>query len=80
MSKHTPGKCWLWPDKTIGKKESRQLREEHNEVVNLNADMLEALEVCQVQLLPIIKAGADKGKQTAYLMVCDAIAKAKGEQ
>lgn len=27
-------KAWLWPDKTIGKKESRQLREEHNKLVN----------------------------------------------
>lgn len=33
---------WLWPDRTIGKKESRVLREEHNAVVNLNADLLVA--------------------------------------
>jgi hypothetical protein len=26
--------CWLWPDKEISKSESRQLREEHNEIVN----------------------------------------------
>ncbi len=27
--------CWLWPDHNIGKRESRQLREEHNALVNL---------------------------------------------
>lgn len=32
------GKCWLWPDHNIGKRESRQLREEHNRVVNQLAD------------------------------------------
>jgi hypothetical protein len=24
--------CWLWPDHPIGKRESRELREEHNGV------------------------------------------------
>lgn len=27
-------KSWLWPDRTIGKRESRLLREEHNKLVN----------------------------------------------
>ena len=35
---------WLWPDKVIGKRESRLLRNEHNEAVNLNAELVEALE------------------------------------
>jgi hypothetical protein len=26
---------WLWPDRVIGKRESRRLREEHNDLVNL---------------------------------------------
>lgn len=26
--------AWLWPDRTIGKRESRQLREEHNALLN----------------------------------------------
>ena len=34
---------WLWPDHVISKGESRTLREEHNALVNLNADLLEAL-------------------------------------
>lgn len=34
---------WLWPDHAISKRESRQLREEHNAVVNLNSELLEAL-------------------------------------
>ena len=32
---------WLWPDKRIGKRESRKLREEHNAVVNLNAELVD---------------------------------------
>jgi hypothetical protein len=35
--------CWLWPDRVIGKRESRQLRDEHNAVVNENVDLLAAL-------------------------------------
>lgn len=27
-------KAWLWPDRTIGKKESRRLREEYNQLYN----------------------------------------------
>jgi len=34
---------WLWPDHVIGKRESGALREEHNRLVNCNANMLEAL-------------------------------------
>jgi hypothetical protein len=37
-------KCWLWPDRTIGKAESRQLREEHNALVNEATRMREALQ------------------------------------
>lgn len=34
---------WLWPDRPIGKKESRRLREEHNAAVNTATQLLEAL-------------------------------------
>jgi len=34
---------WLWPDRTIGKKESSVLRDEHNALVNSHAELLEAL-------------------------------------
>ena len=34
---------WLWPDRTIGKRESRRLREEHNALVNEHTAMLDAL-------------------------------------
>lgn len=37
-------KSWLWPDHTIGKRESRQLREEHNALVNSHAELLAALQ------------------------------------
>jgi hypothetical protein len=36
-------KCWLWPDRTIGKNESRALREEHNATVNVNTELSAAL-------------------------------------
>jgi len=43
MPKHT---SWLWPDRTIGKRESRTLREEHNATVNSHADLLACLRKC----------------------------------
>lgn len=36
-------RCWLWPDRTIGKKESRALREEHNGLVNRGARLEDLL-------------------------------------
>jgi len=33
---------WLWPDHAIGIKESRQLREEHNALVNSHAELVAA--------------------------------------
>ena len=46
--KSTPA-SWLWPDHTLGKRESRRLSEEHNTAVNLQAEMAEALrEVVQL--------------------------------
>jgi predicted ABC-class ATPase len=37
-------KCWLWPDRTIGKRESRLLREEHNAAMNLLHEFVNAAE------------------------------------
>lgn len=34
---------WLWPDRTIGKRESRVLREEHNALANSHHELLTAL-------------------------------------
>lgn len=36
---------WHWPDKVIGKKESRRLREEHNALANRLAYALEATDI-----------------------------------
>jgi hypothetical protein len=36
-------KCWLWPDRYIGKLESAGLREEHNHAINEIARLREAL-------------------------------------
>lgn len=43
MSKH---KTWLWPDRTISKRESRELRDEHNALANSHAALLDALREC----------------------------------
>lgn len=34
--------AWLWPDKVIGMSGSRQLRDEHNRIVNSHTDLLAA--------------------------------------
>jgi hypothetical protein len=39
---------WLWPDHAIDKRESRNLRETHNKLVNSHADLLETLQMAQV--------------------------------
>lgn len=37
-------KSWLWPDRTIGKRESRVLREEHNALLNEAANIVAVLQ------------------------------------
>jgi hypothetical protein len=39
--KHT---TWLWPDHVISKRESGELREQHNATVNSHAELLALLE------------------------------------
>lgn len=34
---------WHWPDHVIGKRESRRLREEHNELANSHANLASSL-------------------------------------
>ena len=73
--------CWLWPDKIIGKEESKILRQEHNALVNDCCGMLEALkEIHKLWCCPNPKRIKD------YAARCDvmadfartAIAKAEG--
>lgn len=42
-TKPTTAAPWLWPDRTIGKRESRELREEQNRLVNRLAELEEVL-------------------------------------
>ena len=42
----TQFQSWLWPDHTIGKRESRQLREEQNALVNAYNEVLNVLREC----------------------------------
>jgi hypothetical protein len=58
--------CWLWPDRVIGKRESRLLREEHNRVVNFNAELLAALE--RVRFHPNNLTGRDWALISAALV------------
>lgn len=37
---------WLWPNRSIGKRESRLLRDEHNALVNDYVRLLDALREC----------------------------------
>lgn len=39
-TQHTIAKSWLWPDKVIGKRESRRLRDEHNALANSHDKLL----------------------------------------
>lgn len=70
---------WLWPDRNIGKRESRQLREEHNRTVNSHADLLAALR--EVAAMLADHPDAQRGNSKVhYLMhaTSAAIAKAEG--
>lgn len=39
--------CFLWPDRAIGKKESREIREAHNATVDLAVQLRDALKACR---------------------------------
>ena len=75
---------WLWPDRTIGKRESRILREEHNEAINQRAELLQALNGLFEQCVMIHKYGGEICNQreadAAEEAARKAIAKATGEQ
>ena len=46
---------WLWPDRVIGKRESRVLRDEHNRVINLNAELLAALGSAEQEIVELLE-------------------------
>lgn len=56
-------KFWHWPDHVIGKRESRRLRDEHNDIANHNAELTDILrDVLRYLVTP---AGLpDKGNRT----------------
>lgn len=45
-----PAQSWLWPDRVIGKRESRALREEHNRLVNAHVALVEACKLSRVNV------------------------------
>ena len=53
---------WLWPDRAIGIEESRQLREEHNALVNSHAELLAA---CQRVLRANARARSESERETS---------------
>ena len=64
---------WLWPDQKLSKSDSRRLREEHNALVNLNGDLLEAL-VGLVQSYSV--DGDERDRPCAWTCARTAIARA----
>lgn len=60
---------WLWPDRAIGKRESAQLREEHNAAVNALAKAIDALKAAEGWLNDsdvTYVISHEKGEQAAY--------------
>lgn len=65
---------WLWPDRAIGKRESRELREEHNALINSHAQLLDVLRMmpavlrdrpeCYAELAAVAKALLAAGDTT----------------
>jgi hypothetical protein len=68
--------AWLWPDRKIGVHESRTLRTEHNALVEMNAELLEALRdiARELDLAPVTIGSAHHARDRARA----AIAKAGG--
>lgn len=77
MKNHLPAQSWLWPDRVIGKRESRTLRDEHNALVNSHADLLEQLKA----LVGDLEWGTtNRWKGDGSKSIRTAIAKAEGRQ
>jgi len=58
-------KSWLWPDRTIGKMESRVLRDEHNALVNEVATLRARCERLEAALKGCAAALKEAGKDFA---------------
>lgn len=73
---------WLWPDRVIGKRESRRLRDEHNALVNRVAQLVKEnttlLQVSAENDLQIAKLKSEQAMRVAnangYSQALDAIA------
>lgn len=65
-------RSWLWPDRAIGKRASRHLREEHNALVNSHAELLAALKAYTV-------ADTEQKAEAAHNAALLLIAKAEKE-
>ena len=74
-SKH---KTWLWPDRTIGKRESRVLRDEHNDAINTLEELLAACERVLRSIEWSYSEDCMKSEEQAALLK-DAINQAKGK-
>ncbi len=49
-------RTWLWPDRVVGKRESRQLRDEHNALVNSHDDLRLALAALHGEVVALVEA------------------------
>ena len=62
IDKHSP---FLWPDRVIGKRESRKIREAHNALVNDYHALVEAVRAAiECKLIPNVTA--KNGGPTSY--------------
>ena len=61
-----------WPDHVISKRESRRIRDEHNELFNSHAELLEALRRLVSRALVLDQSATVDG-----LANCDALAQAR---
>ncbi|MCC6132486.1 MAG: hypothetical protein IT186_21390 [Acidobacteria bacterium] len=69
MDAKTTARSWLWPDRVIPKAESRQIREEHNALVNSHHDLLE---VCKELLEEHYLFHVEREKWICPYCLCEA--------
>lgn len=67
---------WLWPDRTIGKRESRDLREEHNALVNSHAELVDLIRDINTRMAKALPLTWPRAFQTLKIRIDDAIAAA----
>jgi hypothetical protein len=66
--------AWLWPDHVVGTRESRELRESHNALVNNHAALLaerDRLTQCLTRTLAALPGCATRGEYFVEAILSD---------